>query len=334
MAGIASFRRLERRSNAPPLFAFATVLAAVVLFSHTIVAQQAEQPEGGAASPEEQTQYAGSEMCQACHEDIFSTFQKKNPHAVVETQPKHGWEGRACESCHGPGAKHSESADAGEILNPAKLSPARTDAICLNCHLNTPTHVGRVQGGHAKGQVSCVGCHPVHHAVDGEMAQRRHSRINAQCAACHTDVWASFQRPHAHRLEQRAMSCVDCHNPHGSFLPRNLQTALANEPGCFKCHGDKRGPFVFEHAPVRLDGCGSCHEPHGSANPRMLIRHEVSNLCLECHSNIFSPTGATASGVPGGIPTGFHDLRSARFRNCTICHVKVHGSHVNRDFLR
>jgi hypothetical protein len=31
------------------------------------------------------------------------------------------------------------------------------------------------------------------------------------------------------------------------------QTVNANEPGCFKCHADKRGPFVFEHAPVKTD---------------------------------------------------------------------------------
>lgn len=130
------------------------------------------------------------------------------------------------------------------------------------------------------------------------------------------------------------MSCVDCHNPHGSFLPRNVRTVSANEPGCLKCHGDKRGPFVFEHAPVRLEGCEACHEPHGSANPRMLARHEVLNLCLECHANIYSPAGASPSGTLGGIPPGLHDLANPRFQNCTLCHVKIHGSQASRDFLR
>ena len=30
-----------------------------------------------------------------------------------------------------------------------------------------------------------------------------------------------------------------------------MRTFAASEPGCFRCHGDKRGPFTFEHAPVR-----------------------------------------------------------------------------------
>ncbi len=119
------------------------------------------------------------------------------------------------------------------------------------------------------------------------------------------------------------MSCDDCHNPHGSFLPHSIRTFAANEAACFRCHGDKRGPFVYEHLPVRTDGCPACHEMHGSANPRMLIRHEVRLVCLECHANVgVQPT-------LGGLPPAFHDLRSGRFQNCTICHIKIHGSNVD-----
>jgi DmsE family decaheme c-type cytochrome len=111
-----------------------------------------------------------------------------------------------------------------------------------------------------------------------------------------------------------------------------MQTVSANEPGCLKCHGDKRGPFVFDHAPVRLEGCAACHEPHGSANPRMLRRAQVSLMCLECHAN--EPRTTAVSGTLGGIPPAFHDLRNPRFQNCTICHVKIHGSNVSRELLR
>ena len=281
-----------------------------------------------------QDEYAGSESCQICHEDIFEGFQK-NRHAALDADAKGGWEGRACESCHGPGAKHLESMEAGDVLNPAKVEPMRADETCLECHLNEPTHTGRIRGSHARNQVSCVACHSVHAEPPPKTGGRHlHAKINMECAECHSSSWASFQRPHAHKLPQGAMSCLDCHNPHGSFLPKGIRTVQANEPNCLNCHGDKRGPFVFEHAPMRLEGCGACHESHGSANPRMLTRASVSNLCLECHSNIYRSDGTSASGALGGIPTGFHDLASPRFQNCTICHVKIHGSHVNRDFLR
>ena len=102
-----------------------------------------------------------------------------------------------------------------------------------------------------------------------------------------------------------------------------------NETGCLSCHADKRGPFAFEHAPVRLEGCGACHEPHGSTNPRMLTRPEVRQLCLECHSGV-----GPSRGTLGGAAPAFHDLRSARYRNCSVCHTKVHGSHVSKALLR
>lgn len=277
--------------------------------------------------------YAGSETCQPCHEDIYTAFQK-NAHAFLEKDKGRGWAGRTCESCHGPGAKHAESLAASDIRNPAKLAPLEADRSCLQCHLNQPTNAGRIRGGHARNQVACVKCHTVHGSEKVLLQPHPNGKVNAQCAECHADVWVAFQRPHAHRLTQAAMSCVDCHNPHGSLLAKNQRVALSNEPGCLRCHGDKRGPFAFEHPPVRLEGCQSCHEPHGSANPRMLVRHQVSDLCLECHANLPALAGGTQSGALGGIPPAFHDLRSARFRNCTLCHIKIHGSHVSRDLLR
>lgn len=285
------------------------------------------------AQEEEPSPYAGTDTCQVCHEDIFESFQD-DPHAVLDKERRRGWAEKACESCHGPGAEHSDSMEAADILNPLNLTPMEADRNCLQCHLNEPTQVGRIRGGHARNQVSCLSCHPVHSRETATKQPRRSVRINQQCSECHPAASASFQRPYAHKLTQGAIACVDCHNPHGNFLPGNLQTVSASEPGCFRCHGDKRGPFVYEHAPVRLEGCTSCHESHGSANPRMLTRHEVSNLCLECHSNIVTPSGTTRTGALGGIAPGFHDMRSARFRNCTICHVKIHGSQVDRDFLR
>ncbi len=307
-----------------------SLMAGVGALLLLIPSRAQDKPAAPAAKAGE---YAGSEVCMGCHEDIAKAFQK-NPHSVLDKFAKRGWQGKVCESCHGPGAKHAESVSADDIANPGKLAAAKADQKCLSCHLNQSTVAGRIQGGHARNQVSCAGCHSMHRErVEGApagLALRKPAAINELCSGCHSSEWAQFQRPHRHRLPENAMSCVDCHNPHGSFLPASIRTASANEPGCFRCHGDKRGPFVYEHAPVRLEGCVTCHEPHGSANPRMLTRREVTQQCLECHANIATPVASEL----GGIPPAFHDLRSARFRNCTICHVKIHGSQVNRALLR
>ena len=309
------------------------LIAAALLFSATSGGAQdqksASTPPKEAPKPAE---FVGSETCQGCHEDISNAFQK-NPHEAVEKDKKRGFETKACESCHGPGSKHAESMLGADIRNPAKISPAAADRVCLTCHLNQPTHVGRIASSHAKNQVACVACHSIHRNGPEGLVARRTADINQQCASCHQDVWASFQQPYTHRLTQGAMSCVDCHNPHGKFEPRSLQTVGANEPGCLKCHSDMRGPFVYEHAPVKIEGCMACHQPHGSANSRMLTRPIVRQVCQECHANLQAlppPRGGTL----GSIPPAIHDLASPRFQLCTNCHQKVHGSNVNRDLFK
>ena len=297
------------------------------------------QDKPGAAAPQASTPaaakpatYVGSETCQTCHEDIFNAF-RKNPHHLVETEKKYGHTKQACEACHGAGSIHADSMSAGDILDPAKLAVAAADKICLSCHLRQPTHVGRINGSHAKRQVGCVSCHSIHKSGPEGLVARRPAGVNRQCAACHSDIWASFQRPFKHKLPEGEMSCVDCHNPHGSALPHSMQMVEANEPGCFKCHGDKRGPFTYEHAPMRMEGCTACHQPHGSANPRMLTRARIGFVCLECHANLAQPAPA-ASKTLGTVPPAIHDMRLPRFQNCAVCHQKVHGSYVDRNFLK
>lgn len=314
------------------LWAAACLVASFGVSTSLVHGQQPAVEPAKAADPlAVAAEYVGSEVCQACHEDVFLAFQK-NPHVAVESEKKYAREGQACESCHGPGSKHTESASAADILNPEKLPSRQAGQLCLTCHLNEPTQSGRLQSSHAKGQVTCTGCHTIH-GTPSALVARKPAEVNGQCATCHVSAWAQFQRPHAHRLTQGAMSCVDCHNPHGGFRPQQVRTFAANDPGCLRCHTDKRGPFTFEHAPMRFEGCNACHEVHGSTNPRMLTRHEVRFVCLECHANIGS-AGANPGGTLGGVPPSFHDLRSPRFQNCTICHQKVHGSHIDRALLR
>jgi DmsE family decaheme c-type cytochrome len=102
---------------------------------------------------------------------------------------------------------------------------------------------------------------------------------------------------------------------------------------CYTCHTEKRGPFLFEHAPVREE-CSSCHDPHGSNHQRLLLA-KMPNLCWNCH---FTGSGhfgsgdnlSTAKGVPiapAGSPSGFPTVNS-RFvgKSCKNCHVNLHGS--------
>lgn len=302
-----------------------TNIRAVCRFTGLAAAALLFGAAGTAATPRTfGPEFAGSSTCQTCHEDIFNALLK-SPHSAVETGKKKDWKEHACESCHGGGAKHAESVSATDITRPS-------DKTCLSCHLNQPTQAGRIQSTHAKNAVSCSGCHKVHESGGAALVARKPAAVNAQCEGCHITVKAQFDKPFRHKVPENAMTCVDCHNPHGTARTAMAKSFAANEPGCIGCHSDKRGPFTFEHGPVRFDGCATCHEPHGSTNPRMLARAEVRQVCLECHANL--PGQKAATPVMGVVPPAFHDLRSPRYQNCTVCHQKVHGSFVDRNLLR
>jgi len=86
------------------------------------------------------------------------------------------------------------------------------------------------------------------------------------------------------------VKCSDCHDIHGTFGPNNLKSAADQSAICTKCHMDVRGPFVYEHAPVKAEGCLGCHSPHGSQNARMLNMPSINTLCNQCHSRVANAT--------------------------------------------
>ena len=130
-------------------------------------------------APPTKAEYAGSEACAGCHEDIAKAFAR-NPHFNLEKN-KH-WEGKACEACHGMGSKHAESASADDIINPAKQSAAKTDGICLACHRNQSTHVGRIQSGHSRSAIACTSCHDMHKiGADSSFARLKRSARSFFC---------------------------------------------------------------------------------------------------------------------------------------------------------
>lgn len=122
------------------------------------------------------------------------------------------------------------------------------------------------------------------------------------------------------------MECIDCHSPHLDPQDSFRRLEVVSGYGCASCHADKKGPFVFNHSPVTARECQTCHQPHGSFNSKMLVRAEVHQLCLECHT--LTPDVASPQ------PPSFHDIRSPRFRNCTTCHREIHGSNVDPNYLR
>ena len=126
----------------------------------------------------------------------------------------------------------------------------------------------------------CTNCHTVMKTVSRKN-QLKTAFEPDTCFQCHKDRRAQMARSSHMPMREGKMVCSDCHNPHGSFTEALLQTDSINDT-CYKCHAEKRGPFLFEHAPVR-ENCLNCHDPHGSVNEYML-KISRPRLCTECHT--------------------------------------------------
>jgi DmsE family decaheme c-type cytochrome len=190
---------------------------------------------------------------------------------------------------------------------------------------------------HATNHLACSDCHnPMEKASVNSLLAKQ--SIVETCVQCHQQQRHEFmKRSHMPVLEGK-MSCVDCHNPHGTVTRPLLKADSVNDV-CYTCHAEKRGPFIWEHAPVR-ESCINCHFPHGS-NQDKLLRASRPQLCIQCHfatnhpsilynSSMTQGGGGSILNNPGNavanINPGAANNSRVMGRSCQNCHSMIHGS--------
>src|SRR4030042_5779614 len=224
----------------------------------------------------------GSETCKSCHPEFYDIMKRENPHWEAIFDPKIPSEQQGCEYCHGPGKKHAEAEGKGPILRfkeEVESAKARSD-ICLKCHAKQVTHFQFKRSVHKL--KSCNDCHwMMGHRTTKKLLRKNEPDL---CFSCHQDIKPKFYLPTRHKVLEGALKCSDCHTPHGTRNRASLRKwNKFNDDVCFKCHPEKRGPWVFEHLSVKVEGCSACHSPHGSPNRFLLTRRDARTLCLEGH---------------------------------------------------
>lgn len=151
--------------------------------------------------------------------------------------------GVTCERCHGPGSAHTKG---GAIVNPAKLDPARRDAVCMQCHLEGKAAIER----------------PGKHIYDFQPGEQLSDYIRYF-------VFAEQQGPSLGAVSQfealaqsmckkksgDAMSCTSCHDPH--YEPSAAERVSYYRRKCLACHGEKLATTHHTDQP----GCVACHMP-------------------------------------------------------------------------
>lgn len=304
------------------------ILAAFLILVMTGPAAAAGDEE----KQDELTYSKGVKQCMTCHKE----GKERPAHEIFFTEmgitgdPDSPFaEGNHdCEACHGPASQHLKKQPDGSRLPPPvtfdeKTPVAEQNAMCMNCHNDS----GRFHwpgSAHNLENNSCVDCHDLHTPNDPVLSLETQPEV---CYQCHKEQRAQFLRQSRHPVQTPSatmshvglMSCTDCHNPHGGAGPANLIRNSVNEQ-CYDCHAEKRGPFLWEHAPVQED-CTNCHTPHGSNYENLLIARQPY-LCQQCHLANFHPSSVySGTGIP---PDGA--AQQMLGKQCANCHVQIHGS--------
>jgi len=252
----------------------------------------------------------GDKVCLGCHAGQTAEFKKTLMGRISMTQP-----GKfTCEGCHGPGSAHAGAGGGrgvGGIMSFEADDPRSSEeknAICLACHERGERTYwpGSV---HEQRNLACVNCHTIMKQVSRK-AQLKTPFEPDTCYQCHKDRRAQMFRSSHMPLREGKIVCSDCHNPHGSSTEALLRKDSINDV-CYTCHAEKRGPFLFEHEPVR-ENCDNCHDPHGT-----VIEYSLKlmrpRLCFECHGFGHGSTAGVGSIYVMG-------------RSCQNCHTAIHGS--------
>lgn len=281
----------------------------------TASAWQQAVPAGAAGAD-----YAGTDTCLTCHTDKGESL-KGTPHGRA-SNPRSPLAAEGCEACHGPGKAHADAGgDATKIRRFTKggLSPRDAAEICTTCHVRG-SHALWTGSQHEQRNVGCVTCHSVH-SPQGEK-QIKAATQPELCGTCHRHVVNKLHRFNHMPVREGKLVCTSCHNPHGSTNVKLLKVGTTVDEACTSCHAEKRGPYLWEHAPV-ANSCVTCHDPHGSNNERLLVA-KVPFLCQRCH---------VTSRHPPTVYEGF-GLRNSASANrligsgCVVCHVQIHGSNA------
>jgi DmsE family decaheme c-type cytochrome len=279
----------------------------------------APQPSGGAG-------FVGDDTCTACHEAEGKALSETLHGKKANERAPAARPNQACETCHGPGKDHSETGDKTKIRVFSKMAPHDASAVCLTCHYREG-HALWTGSTHDVRNLTCITCHSVHNPQP-HTAQLKTATVTDTCVPCHHQEVAKEQRFGHMPLREGKMECTSCHNPHGTTNVRLLKTGNWINESCLGCHTEKRGPYLWDHAPVR-EAWSTCHDPHGSNQERMLVA-KLPMLCQRCHIGTRHP-----STIYDGVQLG---ARSNRLigRGCVNCHSQIHGSNspAGNAFLR
>ncbi|MBI5189818.1 MAG: discoidin domain-containing protein [Nitrospirae bacterium] len=283
-----------------------------------------------------------------------------------------------CNNCHDPHGRGY-----GKML-----VDARDQSLCYDCHnASTPnTKTGQdvqaafaMSSNHDLTKVACVNCHNVHKATQSQAVMDPYDPgmtagdRTVFCLSCHSGTMpsgvtgapgVSVEWTGGGHDTTHALSCPDCHEPHGSPNPSNLAylprvygaytarfasgMGFASRTFCESCHnrtgsgykGAKKIPtgagYVGQHEQADGTACSTCHTK--KHNPTLGNytggNSYYTTSCLNCHKagvgNPYPDADAEfntpANGSDANTKKSIHNITYTppATVDCVTCHGSKH----------
>lgn len=241
-----------------------------------------------------------ADYCEGCHTVGHLGSVASDPDAGFATARETRYVDVQCESCHGPGLEH--------VSNPVAIKPLASFEAAVDA------------------QNGCGECHEgTHHPFVEQWAESAHgagphteyaSNISSSCKACHEGQAAlevtfgvSTSYLESGDGELRTLTCVVCHDPHGSEHGGQLRASIevpTNEHLCMRCHTNNgtpwssRGPHAAQGLLLVGEDVGYLPPGFTPPDPRTRQSHGPRNnprMCATCHVSRLTVTDAAGEFV-------------------------------------
>jgi predicted CXXCH cytochrome family protein len=177
--------------------------------------------------------------CMFCHNAYPDTAQSHDGYWRAQAFPKELPEGTGCQRCHGPGAEHAKQPKSA-ILNPIRLTKARRDDVCNQCHLLPAV---AVQGARRLGR-DIYSFRPgdalSEYQLTTDIASKDRFEISQHAYR--------LQQSRCYRESKQQLECITCHDPHVRLPPE--ERAARVQRVCLSCH---------QQAHYATSDCTPCH---------------------------------------------------------------------------
>lgn len=230
-----------------------------------------------------------AQVCGQCHLNSHQqNMVERNAHVMNEVN---------CSSCHQIHGVHEadETYGAGEAraTHLTGLLKKNEVDLCLDCHTNVrgefarPTHHPVMEG--------IVRCSQCHLTYDRTRSPLSFIGTNEACFTCHNEFQMPFPYEHQATVDFSVEegACLNCHEPHGSNLPRMLKQPYEgpNYQLCSQCHSVPKHNFNSFHGSQWAGvPCNDCHvDIHGSYTSQYFFTPEMqSRGCINVGCHAFS----------------------------------------------